>query len=142
MERMPDGRSDTLAEWKSDLFSLPDDRIRTYLAEVEHYTPAQIEEFFARGAAPTPEDWATTDRAHEAMQRLMAFTARVEPTAGAGEIDERGARGAALDDDDDSEAAGGDDVTTRRERVEPPNEASTGVESDASNYGGAALPPP
>lgn len=139
---MPDGRSDTLAEWKSDLFSMPDDQIRRYLSDVEHYTPAQIEEFFARGAAPAPEDWATSDRAHAAMQRLMAFTARVEPVGGAGEIDQRGARGAALDEDDDSQAAGGDDVATRRARVEPPDEASTGVESDASNYGGAALPPP
>jgi hypothetical protein len=140
---MPDGRSDTMAEWKSDVLSLPDDRIRRYLAEVEHYTPDEIEAFFARGSAPTPQDWETSDAAHAAMQRLMAFTARVEPEGGPGEIDERGARGAALDDDEDSAAAAATgDTTFRREAVEPPDEASSGVESNASNYGGAALPPP
>jgi len=138
---MPDGRSDTWAVWKSDVFSLPDDQIRRYLGEVEHFTPEQIDEFFARGAAVTPEDWATSESAHEAVQRLMAFIARVKPEPDRGKIDPRGARGAALDDDVDSEAAGGD-VTLRRERVTPPHEASTGVESDASDYGGAALPPP
>ena len=140
---MPDGRSDTMAEWKSDVFSLPDDQVRRYLAEVEHYTTEQIEAFFTRGAAPVPEDWATSDAAHAAMKRLMAFTARVEPEGGPGDIDERGARGAALDDDEDSVAAAATgDTTFRRQAVEPPDEASSGVESNASNYGGAALPPP
>jgi len=138
---MPDGRSDTWAVWKSDVFSLPDDQIRRYLAEVEHFTPERIEEFFARGAAVTPEDWVTSDSAHEAVQRLMAFIGRVEPEPDPGRIDPRGARGAALDADEDSGAAGGD-VTLRRERVTPPDEGSTGGESNASNYGGAALPPP
>lgn len=141
MERMPGGRSDTLAEWKSDLFSLPDEQIRRYLREVEHFTPEQIESFCARGAAIVPEDWATTDRAHEAMQRLMAFTGRVEPEAGPGRIDERGARGAALDADDDSGAATGD-TTFRRPEEESADEVDAGVEDVASDYGGASLPPP
>jgi len=138
---MPDGRVDTWAMWKSDVFGLPDDQIRRYLTEVEHYTPQQINEFLASGAAVRPEDWVTSDDAHAAMQRLEAFAARVEPEAGPGAIDERGARGAALDADDDHNASIGE-TTFRREPVEPEDEASPGVESNASNYGGASLPPP
>ncbi|HEX3468428.1 MAG TPA: hypothetical protein VHT05_10150 [Candidatus Elarobacter sp.] len=143
MERMPSGRSDTLAEWKSDLFALPDAKIREYLRDVEHFTPEQIEAFCARGAAIVPQDWETTDQAHAAMERLMAFTGRVEPEGGPGTVDARGARGAALDADDDSAAAvGDDDAPRRRDRVEPPDEATDGVADAASDYGGAALPPP
>lgn len=143
MERMPSGRSDTLAEWKSDVFALPDAKIRAYLIEVEHFTPEQVTAFCERGAAIVPDDWETTDRAHAAMERLLAFTARVEPEGGPGTIDERGARGAALDADDDSGAAAGDDdASGRRERVEQPDDATPGVADGASDYGGAALPPP
>ncbi|GAC1418484.1 MAG: hypothetical protein NVSMB57_13100 [Actinomycetota bacterium] len=73
MERMPGGRSDTWAVWKSAVLGLPDDAIDEYLAHVEGFTPSRIASFRANDSAVVPSDWDASGDARAAITRLFAF---------------------------------------------------------------------
>lgn len=94
MERMPDGRSDTWAVWKSAVLGLPDDVMNEYLATVEGYSPSRVAAFRASESAIAPDDWETSEAARAAVSRLFAF--RSDALSRPGALADQAERGAAV----------------------------------------------
>ena len=162
-----DGRQDTWAEWKSAVIALSDDALHQYLEGVEGYTNDQVAEFVARDSAVVPEDWTTTDAAHEALTRFFAFKKDVLDHGGPGpalesqeareaELSPSDVRGRTRLETEDRIAMMPDE--NERPLVHPPHakdrsgsdydddvsddRAPDVVESNASNYGAASVNPP